>query len=145
MRWIVGSLLALFLVLPQVVARQFELQLVLVDREGRQTPVGSVPGSTFAPRVSPDGREVVFDSNGELWIAKLSDFQSKKRLNTGEAARGPLWTGDGKRIVYVTDDQGEEALHWRAADGSGVPERLVKPARAPESWPPKGPGFRTSL
>ena len=38
---------------------QSQLQMVLVDREGHRTPVGPVPSSTFAPRVSPDGREVL--------------------------------------------------------------------------------------
>jgi Tol biopolymer transport system component len=142
MRWIVGSLLSVLLALSfLVLARQSDVQLVLVDRDGRRTPVGRVPGSTFAPRVSPDGREVVYDANGELWVAKLSDFQSKRRVSSSEGARGPLWTPDGKRIIYVTFDEGEEALHWRAADGSGAAERLVKPARAPESWPLKAPGL----
>lgn len=115
---------------------QNQLQMALVDHEGHRTPVGAVPSSTFAPRVSPDGREVAFDTqnDSQLWIAKLSDFASKRRLSTGGSNRGPLWSGDGKRIFYITDDQGAETLFWRMADGSGVPELLTKPVRAPESW-----------
>ena len=118
---------------------QAQLQMVLVDRDGHRTPVGPAPSSTFAPRVSPDGREVVFDTldDSQLWIAKLSDVASKRRLSTGGSNRGPLWSGDGKRLFYITDDQGAETLFWRMADGSGVPELLTKPARAPESWSAK--------
>jgi len=117
-------------------------QLTLVDREGRRTPVGTVPRATFAPRVSPDGSEVVFDTqdDGQLWIAKLSDVTAKRKLSTGGSNRGALWSGDGKRILYITDDQGEETLFWRAADGSGTPEPLTRPARAPESWSPREAG-----
>jgi len=118
---------------------QAQLQMVLVDRDGHRTLVGPAPASIFAPRVSPDGREVLLDTSndGQLWIAKLSDIASKRRLSTGGSNRGPLWSGDGKRIFYITDDQGAETLFWRMADGSGAPELLTKPARAPESWSAK--------
>lgn len=118
------------------------VQLVLVDRQGQRTPVGQLPPATFAPRISPDGLEVLFDTqdDGQVWIAKLSDIAARRRLTT-EGGRGPLWSGDGKRVLYITDDQGEEALYWRAADGTGTPELLTRPARAPESWSPRSPGI----
>jgi len=119
------------------------VQLDLVDREGHRTPVGPMPAATFAPRISPDGLEVVFDTqdDGSLWIAKLSDITAKRQLTTEGINRGPMWSGDGKRILYITDDQGAEALFWRPADGTGTTELLTKPARAPESWSPRSPGF----
>jgi eukaryotic-like serine/threonine-protein kinase len=119
------------------------IQLVLVDREGHRTPVGALPAATFAPRISPDGLEVVFDTqdDGHVWIAKLSDIASKRRLTTEGINRGPMWSGDGKRVLYITDDQGAETLFWRPADGAGTPELLTRPARAPESWSPRTPGF----
>jgi serine/threonine-protein kinase len=128
-----------FLLVTIAVCSQAQLQLVLVDFDGHRTPVGPVPASTFAPRISPDGSEVVFDTqqDGQLWIAKLSDFASRRQLSNAGSNRGPLWSGDGKRIFYITDDQGAEALFWRMADGTGVPELLTKPVRAPESWSAK--------
>ena len=113
-----------------------EYRLTLVDREGRRALVGTVPGSTFAPRISPDGRDVVFDTNddGVIWIAKMADIASRRRLATGGSNRGPIWSGDGRRILYITDHEGAETLFWRPADGTGTPEILTKPARAPESW-----------
>jgi eukaryotic-like serine/threonine-protein kinase len=119
------------------------VQLVLVDREGHRTPVGPLPAATFAPRISPDGLEVVFDTqnDGNIWIAKVSDIEAQRRLTSEGINRGPMWSGDGKRILYITDDRGEEALFWRAADGTGTAELLTKPARAPESWSPRSPGF----
>jgi serine/threonine-protein kinase len=119
------------------------IQLVLVDRIGTRTPVGPLPGATFAPRISPDGLEVVFDTqdDGCIWIAKLSDVTAKRQLPSEGFNRGPMWSGDGKRILYITDDQNQEALFWRPADGTGKPELLTKPARAPESWSPRSPGL----
>jgi Tol biopolymer transport system component len=114
---------------------QLDNQLALVDRAGTRTPVGPLPGRTFAPRISPDGSEVVFDTqnDGALWIAKLSNIAAKRKLSNGGSNRGPIWSADGKRILYITDYQNEEALYWRAADGTGMPEQLARPVRAPES------------
>lgn len=119
------------------------LQLVLVDREGQRRPVGLLPAFTFAPRISPDGLEVVFDTqdDGNIWIAKMSDLAARRRLTSEGLNGGPMWSGDGKRILYIINDQGAEALFWRAADGTGPTELLTKPARAPESWSPRSPGF----
>jgi Tol biopolymer transport system component len=119
------------------------VQLVLVDREGQRTSVGPLPAATFAPRISPDGLEVVFDTqdDGHVWIAKMSDVSVKRRLTSEGFNRGPMWSGDGKRVLYITDDQGEEALFWRPADGTGIRELLTKPARAPESWSPRNGEF----
>jgi Tol biopolymer transport system component len=113
-----------------------EYRLTLVDRTGKRTLVGMVPVSTFAPRVSPDGREVVFDTqeDGALWIAKLSDLSTKRRLSTGGSNRGEIWSDDGRRMFYITDDGGAEALFWRPVTGGGAPELIHKPVRAAESW-----------
>lgn len=113
-----------------------DYQLAYVDHEGRRTVIGRVPGSTFAPRISPDGTRVAFDTqnDGAIWIANLPGVDTKRRITTEGRNRGPLWSGDGTRIVYVTDHEGAETLFWRPADGTGAAELLIKPARAPESW-----------
>jgi eukaryotic-like serine/threonine-protein kinase len=113
-----------------------DFHLTLVDRDGRRILAGMVPGSTFAPRISPDGREVAFDTSddGTIWIAKLPDLSSKRRLTTEGRNRGAMWSGDGQRILYIADHEGAETLFWRRADGTGAPELVMKPVRAPESW-----------
>jgi eukaryotic-like serine/threonine-protein kinase len=113
-----------------------DIQLTYVNMDGRRTAVGRLPPSTFAPRISPDGARVAFDTqaDGAIWIANISDVQTKRRITTEGRNRGPLWSGDGTRILYVTDHEGAETLFWRSADGTGDAELLAKPARAPESW-----------
>jgi len=113
-----------------------DFRLELVDREGRRTLVGMLPGTTFAPRISPDGKEVLYDTNddGVIWIAKISDVNSKRRLSMDGRNRGPMWSGDGRRILYIIDHEGAETMFWRASDGTGEAELIQKPARAPESW-----------
>lgn len=106
-------------------------QLVLVDRAGTTKAVGKLPPGVFAPRVSPDGKQVVFDAQGAIWIADLANLSSPRRLATGAF---PMWSGDGQRVLFIVGDNENQRLFWQAADGSGTPELMVGEARAPESW-----------
>ena len=38
----------------------------------------------------------------------------------------PLWTRDGKRIIFSSNRSGVFNLWWQAADGTGEPEQLTK-------------------
>ena len=96
----VCALIAIFGIASQNWSLQLDNQLALMDRAGTRTPVGPVPGRTFAPRVSPDGTEVVFDNqaDGALWIAKLSNVADKWKLSTGGSNLRNCWRNPGPRL-----------------------------------------------
>lgn len=52
--------------------------------------------------VSPDGKQVVFETLGKLWVKPMAGGDAR-RLTNDEAAMEayPSWSADGKRIVYV--------------------------------------------
>jgi Tol biopolymer transport system component len=106
-------------------------QLVQVDRTGATKTLGKMPPTTFAPRISPDGRQIVFDAMAQVWIADLDNLSAPRRLAAGFY---PLWSGDGTRVLFIVGAGEKQQLFWMAADGSGQPELLVADARAPESW-----------
>jgi Tol biopolymer transport system component len=106
-------------------------QLVLVDRTGATKSLGKLPPGVFAPRVSPDGKQVTFDAQGAIWIADLASLSSPRRLASGAF---PMWSGDGRRVLFIVGGDDKQQLFWQAADGSGTPELMVGEARAPESW-----------
>ncbi len=118
-------------------AQTRQLSLVLVDRDGRKTPVGSVPLYTFAPRISPDGKRVAYDiEDGTVWIAEL--FKAGANLAAPRKATAgrdhyPMWSASGDQIVFIVDEKDQQALYMQRSDGSGTAERLAT-ARAPESW-----------
>jgi len=112
-----------------------QLQLALVDHSGNRQDLGSVPISTFAPRISPDGRQVIFDTEDRdpaVWIADFPTLKSMRRLSG--IAQYPMWSADGQRIFFIGIHNGQQALYWRRADGTGESELLTDPARAPEHW-----------
>ena len=96
----------------------------------RPNPVGALPPGAFAPRISPDGRRVAFDTDGSVWIAELANLAMPRRFAAG---RFPMWSPDGTRLLF-SGPPGFQ-LFWQASDGTGTAELIAgDTARAPESW-----------
>lgn len=124
------------------------LELALVDLDGRVEVLGAVPPSVFAPRVSPDGQRVVFetvdrdadDTTAQLWIAGLRDIDARRPLPriAGPINWAALWTTDGDGLVFVVSGPSRsDTLFRRSAAGTADGERLLD-ARSAESWTPDG-------
>jgi Tol biopolymer transport system component len=111
-----------------------QLQLALVDFNGTRHDLGTLPLSTFAPRISPDGRQLTYDTQEDLavWIADFPSLKATRRLPG--FAQYPMWSADGQHIFFVGIHNGQQALYWRRADATGETELLTDPARAPEHW-----------
>ena len=109
-------------------------QLAFMDLSGKVTPLRHVSPGTFGPRISPDGKQVAFRDNGAAWIADLNSEAAPRRLTPEHRGEAPIWSPDSQRIAYISDFNGQEALYWRRADGTGTGELLSDRARAPESW-----------
>jgi Tol biopolymer transport system component/DNA-binding winged helix-turn-helix (wHTH) protein len=114
---------------------QVQRRLVWVSRGGAEVPVASPPRAYRGPRLSPDGRKVAVAIEGqetEVWLYDLS-LQMLTRLTFhGSPNYDPMWTQDGKRVVFHSTDV-EGGLFWQLADGSGDPERLSKAGGLPYS------------
>jgi eukaryotic-like serine/threonine-protein kinase len=131
-----ATLLALLALAVYALQGTAGYRLALVDRQGYKQFVGTLPEETFAPRLSPDGKQVAYDASGvsgtSVFIYSLAS-RTSRRLTTMDA-HYPMWSADGQWILYTSGAQGEPAIFRQRADGTGQPERLTSPARAPESW-----------
>jgi imidazolonepropionase-like amidohydrolase/Tol biopolymer transport system component len=71
--------------------------------------------------VSPDGKQVVFESFGRLWLRNVAAAGAPRRLTRDDAAAFelfPSWSRDGKRIVFVRwTDAGLGEVHVVSAGG----------------------------
>jgi hypothetical protein len=123
--------------------------LALFDRTGGVEPLKLPSAAYEAPRVSPEGKRVVFgtDDGREaiVWVYDLSGTSAARRLTVGGNNRMPIWSADGERVAFQSDREGDLGIFWQRADGTGTAERLTKPDPAtehvPESWSPSGERF----
>jgi Tol biopolymer transport system component len=119
--------------------------LALFDRKGKMEALNLPDGRYDFPRVSPDGKRIVFESTdgkeAVVSIYELSRASSVRRLTFGRNNRFPIWTADGSRVTFQSDREGDPAVFWQPADG-GTAERLTTPepdtSHTPESWSPDG-------
>jgi serine/threonine-protein kinase len=102
--------------------------LAWVNRAGREEPIKAPPRAYVQPRLSPDGSRVALyaqDQEHDIWIW---DFTSEtlRRLTLDPAVdESPVWTHDGRRIIFSSTRTGVANLFRQAADGSGTIERLT--------------------
>src|SRR6059036_1854079 len=105
-------------------------ELVMVDRAGRARVLPAGPQAYIAPRVSPDGRQIAVEVaeldlvNADVWVYDMAQH-TRTRLTFDQSAHRPIWTPDGRRIVYSRGQFGQGDLYWIPADGSGPAELLL--------------------
>jgi eukaryotic-like serine/threonine-protein kinase len=101
--------------------------LVWVDREGNEEPISVPPDEYRHPQISPDGMQVALSitagpvNKKGIWILSLASTKMH-RLTDG---MHPIWSPDGKRIVYWSHRNGKFVVLWKAVDGSGKEEQLA--------------------
>jgi serine/threonine-protein kinase len=104
--------------------------LVWLQPAGNSQPVLPLTARYSTPVVSPDGRSMAF-SMGPVGATDLHvwDFRREimTRLTTGAQGNAfPVWTPDGKRLIYASSSAGKFALWTRRVDGAGEPVKLAE-------------------
>jgi Tol biopolymer transport system component/serine/threonine protein kinase len=94
-------------------------------------PAGAI--GDIAPSVSPDGLQLVFaravaDYNYDLFVADLRDGNNAgppRRLTSDQKTkRSPVFTADGKDIVYVAGEASSFQAMYRVPASGGAPVRM---------------------
>jgi len=106
--------------------------LATFDRAGKADALEIPPGLYSTPRLSPDGARLAFGANDgrdvSIWMFEMTGAGSARRLTFGGHDRDPVWSADGKNVIFQSDREGDLALYAQPADGSGTAVRLTKPA-----------------
>jgi C-terminal processing protease CtpA/Prc/Tol biopolymer transport system component len=76
------------------------------------------------PTISPNGKHLAFSFQGDIWVSEISGDNSK-RLTIHEAYESsPVWTNDGKHIIFSSDRFGNDDI-FKVSSAGGTPERLT--------------------
>jgi serine/threonine-protein kinase len=115
-----------------------------VDSLGKTQPLHAPPRLYFTPRFSPDGKRLAFSmqsgSGEDIWVKDLDrDTPSRLTFLPG-TNRWPVWTPDGKNIVFQSTNPSAPGLYWVRSDGSAEAQRLTdgKLNETPYSFSPDG-------
>ncbi len=97
--------------------------------------------------VSPDGKRVVASSglqngsNGPIFVYDLTTGKQIKQLTTGAGDDDPVWTRNGKSILFARRSSGKSDIYTIAADGkAGSEELLIPQGSEPVTGPTVKPG-----
>src|SRR5579864_4571011 len=105
---------------------------LMFDREGRQLSSLGDPGAYTGPRLSPDGKRLLFvqtDPRGgtrDLWIRDLTSGQLSL-LASILRPLSPVWSPDGKRVAYSGVKASEAVIYVKPANVVGAEQELWRP------------------
>ncbi len=115
-----------------------------LDTSGKRQVLQANAAFYFNPRFSPDGKRLAYglgSSGGiDLWVKDLErDTPSRLSFLTGQNSY-PVWTPDGRALVFRSTDANKPGMYWMRSDGSGEALRLTdgKFADYPTSISPDG-------
>jgi serine/threonine protein kinase len=79
-------------------------------------------------QLSPDGTRIALQvnaANNDIWTWDIRQ-KVMQRLTFGGGNHGnPVWTADGRRVVFAAERDGEVEIHWAPWNGSGKEEKLL--------------------
>jgi Tol biopolymer transport system component len=124
-----------------------DLHLSWVDRNGKETDVITPAGDYSHPRLSHDGKHVVYEvmdpQNGlsDIWTFDLLRRVPTRLTFEPESELYPIWSPDDQTIVYTfSQPNGAFDLYRKSSTGAGAPERVYSSntLKFPTDWSADG-------
>ncbi len=111
-----------------------------LDRTGVPHPLLDTLRNYLQAKLSPDGQKIAVDissANDDIWVYDIPR-SLLSRLTFGWGNNNfPLWSADGKYVIYAAENGNIANIYKKPWDGSGNEERLTVSSN------PQGPGSIT--
>lgn len=128
--------------------------MVWVDRDGHVEPLNAPARPYFGPRISPNGQQIAIEVQGDrsqIWTYDIASNEMVQ-ITFQDSNRFPLWSPDGKRMVFGSNRIGartpsgraaffdKHEVFWKSTDGSGEAEQLTDQnhRHGPQTFSPDG-------
>jgi serine/threonine-protein kinase len=105
-------------------------QMVWASRDGSFKPVSREVRNFSTPRLSPDGQKIAMriseSDKSAVWVHDLATGTLSQLSASGTAA-SPVWTPDGRSVVYIGEGEKERFAVWEQnSDGGSSPKKLFE-------------------
>ncbi|MBV8904928.1 MAG: PD40 domain-containing protein, partial [Acidobacteriia bacterium] len=107
-------------------------QLTVLDRQGKVVKTVGQPGLYLQPHLSPDASKIVVmrtdpeTSNQDIWTYEVESGAGHAVTHDNWPHNAPLWSPDGKTVLYVSTRDSYSSIYRKAWDGSGEEEVLFR-------------------
>ena len=111
-----------------------------LDAKGKKVPLGAKPDRYGTVYLSPDGKRLAMAVDGgggrDIWVYD-PERDARTRLTFGPSYDDPIWSPDGKYVVFTSIGKG---IFQARSDGAGQPQPLIesKAALLPQAFTPDG-------
>jgi Tol biopolymer transport system component len=121
-----------------------DLRLTWMDRSGKRLSTAGDPGSLGWMQLSPDQKsaavQVTERNNRDIWIYDLVRGLRTRFTFDPAVEVEPVWSPNGRMVVFNSDRKGRLDLYRKASDGTGAEELVYSDGldKYPNSWSPDG-------
>ncbi len=121
------------------------VKTVWFDRTGRELEPINQTGDSRNPRLSPDDSRIAVQrqdpgGRGDIWVIDLARGTNSRVTFNATDESYPIWSPDGTRIVYASNQNGKLDLYQKASTGAGNEELVLKSDqdKLPVDWSSDG-------
>jgi eukaryotic-like serine/threonine-protein kinase len=121
-------------------------RLAWFDRQGNMAGKAGSPGIYRTLAISPDGKRVAFEradpqtQNRDIWLLDIATGAETRFTSDPGWDAFPIWSPDGRRIIFTSNRSGVYDLYQKAADGRSLEELFYQSSegKGPTGWSPDG-------
>ncbi|MGA2882565.1 MAG: hypothetical protein ABSG13_26725 [Bryobacteraceae bacterium] len=121
-------------------------RLTWFDRQGRNMGAIGEPGVYRTLSISPDGKRVAVErtdpqtQNRDIWLLDSASRATTRFTSDPGWDAFPIWSPDGKSIVFTSNRSGVYDLYRKSSSGAGNEELFYQSTegKGPNSWSPDG-------
>ena len=116
-------------------------RLTFLDRSGRAVNTIGEVGEFNTMALSPDGTAVAAERvdsltrNSDLWVFRAGGGSMRLTFDASRQT-SPVWSADGRRVVFNSDRGGRHGVYEKATSGAGGEQLLFqsKETMTPSTW-----------